>query len=79
MKFLEIFQNHGMMAMFISLKEAAFEPSSPMCHMVELESILSGQSDQLHVLLLYTDGGPNHRVKYVSVQLAQHHVSRGEI
>ena len=55
---------------FVSLKDAAFEPSSPMRHMAELYSLLSSQRDQKRVLLLYTDGGPDHRVTYVSVQLA---------
>ena len=55
---------------FVSLKDAAFESSSPMHHMAELYSLLSSQPDQKRVLLLYTDGGPDHRVTYVSVQLA---------
>lgn len=55
---------------FVSLKDAEFEPSSPMRHMAELYSLLSSQPDQKQVLLLYTDGGPDHRVTYVSVQLA---------
>ena len=42
----------------VSLKDAAFEPSSPMRHMAELYSLLSSQPDQKRVLLLYTDGGP---------------------
>ena len=40
-----------------------------MRHMAELYSLLSSQPDQKWVLLLYTDGGPDHRVTYVSVQL----------
>ena len=55
---------------YVSLKDAVFEPSSPMCHMAELSSLLNSQPDQKRVLLLYTDGGLDHRVTYMSVQLA---------
>ena len=47
-------------SVFVPLKEAAFEPSTPMRHMAELCSLPSSQPDQRHVLLLYTDGGPDH-------------------
>ena len=55
---------------FVSLKDAAFEPSSPMHRMAHLYSLLYSHPDRQNVLLLYTDGGPDHRVTYVSVQLA---------
>ena len=50
----------------ISLKDAAFEPSSAIRHSAELVKILQGKP----VLFLYSDGGPDHRVTYLSVQVA---------
>ncbi len=38
--------------------------------MKELCDILDRQSDKQKVLLLYTDGGPDYRVTYTSVQKA---------
>ena len=56
----------------IGLKEGAYEPSSPLRHMAELHGALKkfnllpqGKS----VLFLYTDGGPDHRLTYLSVKL----------
>ena len=40
---------------FVTLKESAFEPSSPMCHMAELHSILDSQHSDKKALLVYTD------------------------
>ena len=57
----------------VCLKEAAFQASSPVRHTAELLQLLrsSGINTILKpVLLLYTDGGPDHRVTYISVQLA---------
>ena len=53
----------------VILKEAAFEPSSSMRHMAELCSILTSQQCN-KALMIYTDGGPDHRVNYLSVQVA---------
>ena len=53
-----------------TLKEGTFEPSSPMRHMAELCSILDGQHRDKKALLVYTDGGPDHRVTYLSVQVS---------
>ena len=47
---------------YVSLKDAVFEPSSPMRHMAKLSSLLNTQPDQKRFLLLYTDGGPDHWV-----------------
>jgi len=54
----------------VLLKESAFEPSSPMHHATELSCILENQVENNHALLVYTDGGPDHRVTYLSVQVA---------
>ena len=55
---------------FVGLKENSFEPSSPLRHMTELKQILYNQSDSNPILLLYTDGGPDHRLTYISVKLS---------
>ena len=55
---------------YVSLKDAAFEYSSPIRHMTELSSILSSLQQERKIVLLYTDGGPDHRVTFLSVQLA---------
>ena len=54
---------------YVGLKENAFQPSSPIPHMTELNCILSGMSEK-PVLLLYTDGCPDHRLTYISVQIS---------
>ena len=55
---------------FYALKESAFEPSSPIRHVTELFSLLQNLENVNPVLLLYTDGGPDHRLTYLSVQVA---------
>ena len=54
----------------VGLKDATFKPSSPKGHAAELGNILSAVIQGRVVLLIYSDGGPNHRVAYVSIQLA---------
>ena len=54
----------------ISLKEGTFEPSSPIRHASELFSLIKTDVQSKPVLFLYTDGGPDHRLTYVSVQLS---------
>ena len=51
-------------------KDAAFEPSSPIRHAAELVLVLRSKSLTHPVLILYSDGGPDHRVTYTSVKLA---------
>lgn len=56
---------------FITLKDAIFEPSSPLCHCCELLQAL--EASRLHlnpILCLYTDGGPDHRSNFLSVQVS---------
>ena len=53
-----------------ALKEGAFEPSSPARHTTELGSCLQQLDRIMPVLVLYTDGGPDHRLTYLSVQIA---------
>ena len=55
---------------FVLLKDTVFEPSSPFRHACELYHILQSVSFSKPVLFLYSDGGPDHRLTYVSVQLS---------
>ena len=55
---------------FVALKENAFQLSSPIRHMTELKQLLTIHGPVKPVLLLYTDGGPDHRLTYLSVQLS---------
>ena len=56
---------------FVILKENAFQPSSAIRHMTELQqSLLKTLGQVKPVLLLCTDGGPDHRLTYLSVQLS---------
>ena len=54
----------------IGMKEGAFEPSSPLRHASELCSLIQLDAEEKPILFLYTDGGPDHRLTYVSVQLS---------
>jgi hypothetical protein len=55
---------------FVGLKDAIHEPSSPIRHAKELNNILVKRMDGWHILFLYMDGGPDHRLIYVSVQFS---------
>ena len=57
---------------FVGLKDSAFEPSSPIRHMTELYDILrvNNLAYNSSVLFIYTDGGPDHRLTYISVQVS---------
>ena len=55
----------------VGLKEGIFEPSSPARHCVELENVITSRHLQVHpILFLYSDGGPDHRLTYLSVQMS---------
>ena len=54
---------------YVGVKDLILEPSSPLRHITELFDIL--KSDKAKpILFMYTDGGPDHRLTYLSVQLA---------
>ena len=56
---------------YVLLKEAAFEPSSAVRHATELSKIIeSNYTPVPPVLFLYTDGGPDHNLTHVAVQLS---------
>ena len=55
---------------YVTLKEAALEPSSPVRHAAELISCIQQECTSAQpILFLYTDGGPDHRITYLSVQV----------
>ncbi len=58
---------HG--RVFAGRKGSAFQSSSPIRHATELCKILETENTN-PILLLYTDGGPDHRSNYPSVQIA---------
>ena len=53
-------------------KDKAFQPSSPMRHARELERVIEDKyGDQYPpILFMYSDGGPDHRLTFGSVQVA---------
>lgn len=55
----------------VGLKDSIFEPSTLMRHAAEMRQALSrtGNLDKL-IRMFYSDGGPDHRVTYPSVQLS---------
>ncbi|KAI8484568.1 hypothetical protein Bbelb_376750 [Branchiostoma belcheri] len=56
---------------FIALKNATFQSSSPIRHQTELYDVLNQAGKLgLPILLQYSDGGPDHRVTYMSVQVS---------
>ena len=54
---------------FVALKDATLEPSSPLRHSTELSKLLRDRNITSPVLLIYTDGGPDHNTTFLSVQL----------
>lgn len=54
----------------VLLKEAVFQPSSATRHATELGSWLTTRAGNRSILFLYTDGGPDHRLTFVSTQLS---------
>ena len=55
---------------FVGLKDLVFESSSAVRHTTELCNVLNRVSFSKPVHFLYTDGGPDHRLTYISVQLS---------
>ncbi|GES83192.1 uncharacterized protein LOC105330322 [Rhizophagus clarus] len=51
---------------YVGLKDSIFQPSDPLRHMAELYKILKHQDENKPYLLLYTDGGPDHRALFLS-------------
>ena len=55
---------------FVGIKDCVFEPSSPIRHATELNSILNTCGSNNPILLIYSDGGPDHRLTYLTVQIS---------
>ena len=55
----------------VTYKDSVFQPSTPFRHGIEIQRILeNGDGDVPPVLIIYSDGGPDHRITYHSVKLA---------
>ena len=53
---------------WITLKEASMQPSSPLRHAAELISAIEKEHSNVPLIIfLFTDGGPDHRITYLSV------------
>jgi hypothetical protein len=55
----------------VTLKDTIFQPSSPMRHVVEIRKFL-GSVGMLGkpIQIIFSDGGPDHRLTYPSVKLS---------
>ena len=51
----------------VGLKDAVFEPSSQLRHATELHSLLLKTIGYKTILFIFSDGGPDHHLTYVSV------------
>lgn len=58
----------------VTFKDAVFQASSPIRHVTELISLLKTCKEtnmaKKRIVLLYTDGGPDHRLTYLSVKIS---------
>ena len=54
----------------VGLKDAVFQASSPLRHAAELHSLMLTRVGTKSILCIYSDGGPDHRLTYASVQLS---------
>jgi len=55
----------------VGLKGVICEPSSPPWNIAELYDIVTSQDLQMKLIMfMYTDGGPDHRLTYLSIQLS---------
>lgn len=64
------FLNRHRGQVWIGLKDAVFQSSSPLRHAAELQKLLLQRVQDRTMLFIYADGGPDHRLTYVSVQLS---------
>lgn len=54
---------------FVGIKDATLEASSPLRHSTELSKLLREQQVDNPIVLIYTDGGPDHNNTFLSVKL----------
>jgi len=55
---------------YVGFKDSIYEPSSCLRHSAELQNLLLTEIGSKSMLFLYTDGGPDHRTRFISTQLA---------
>ena len=55
---------------YVILKDKVLQLSSPLCHAMEQSKILSTDFPNSSVVWLVSDGGPDHRLTYYSVQIS---------
>ena len=53
----------------VCVKDSIFQPSSPTRHAVEMAELIQKKGSIHPVILIYSDGGPDHRCTYLSVML----------
>ena len=54
----------------VFLKDSIFKASSPTRHTSELERLTKKMFPNVVVMIMYTDGGPDHNCKHMSVRLS---------
>ena len=57
-------------AVHVGYKDAVLQPSSALRHATEVNSIFVPKIGNKSILFVYTDGGPDHRLTFFSVQLS---------
>ena len=57
-------------AVHVGYKDAVLQPSSALRHATEVNSIIVPKIGNKSILFVYTDGGPDHRLTFFSVQLS---------
>ena len=55
---------------YVGLKDPIFKPSSALRHAIELGNIIARRCLNNPVLVMYTDGGPDHNVTFLKTQLS---------
>ena len=54
----------------VCIKDQVFQPSSPIRHMAEFSNLLTSSGVSSPIIAIYSDGGPDHRITYLTVQLS---------
>lgn len=52
---------------YVCMKDAVFQPSNPRRHAIELQKVIAQHHLEAPIVVMYTDGGPDHRCDYISV------------
>ncbi|XP_033749002.1 uncharacterized protein LOC117333692 [Pecten maximus] len=55
----------------VTYKDAIFQASSPFRHVAEMQTMLQSRGQEVNpILMIFSDGGPDHRLTYHSVKLS---------